>query len=168
MDPMFWPTSLCANNSGGSACLARSMRTTILLYWSLPSGVMRSTLLILYSVNQRFPSGPSVIAAGLLRWVESANSLTWPEVVIRPILSTYGSVNQSAPSGPSVIAPSGSSLTGTANSVIAPCGVIAPILLTLDSVNYILPTGPFAIPPRLVLADREYSATTPSVVIRPI
>jgi hypothetical protein len=55
------------------------------------------------SVNQRFPSGPDVIPAGLPA-VGSGNSVRTPAGVIRPTRLLPYSVNQRLPSGPAVIA----------------------------------------------------------------
>src|SRR6266852_5846510 len=64
--------------------------------------VMRPILFVPPSVNQRLPSGPAVIAQGLLPWGKG-NSLTLPPGVMRPILSPDTSVNQRLPSGPAVM-----------------------------------------------------------------
>ena len=50
-----------------------------------PDGVTRPILLALSSVNQRFPSGPLVIAVGVLFDVGTVNSVIPPAVVMRPI-----------------------------------------------------------------------------------
>ena len=50
-----------------------------------------------YSVNQRFPSGPAVIARGMLLLPGIGNSSTTPAGVIRPIWSVPGSVNHKVP-----------------------------------------------------------------------
>src|SRR5262249_30471392 len=68
-----------------------------------PLVVMRPILLPLFSVNQRLPSGPDVIANGWLLTVGTINSVMAPFVVMRAILSVACSVNQRLPSGPDVI-----------------------------------------------------------------
>src|SRR5436190_19339032 len=50
----------------------------------LPGGVNRPTLFALASVNQRLPSGPKVIEAGLLAGVGIGYSVIAPDGVIRP------------------------------------------------------------------------------------
>ncbi len=55
------------------------------------------------SVNQRFPSGPTVIQVARLLAVGMEYSVMTPVVVILPILSVPYSVNHMAPSGPATI-----------------------------------------------------------------
>src|SRR5262249_58742640 len=80
-----------------------------------PAVVMRPILLLFCSMNQRAPSGPTVIACGKLPAVGTGNCVMAPAVVIRPIWSLRPSVNQNAPSGPSVI-PSGALQPGRGGS----------------------------------------------------
>ena len=63
--------------------------------------------LILHSVNQRFPSGPAVMAQGALNGY-SGNSEMTPEGVMRPIMETVpisksAAVNHRLPSGPATM-----------------------------------------------------------------
>ncbi len=102
-------------------------------------------LFVLYSVNQRFPSGPAVITCKLAFVVGILYSVTVPAVVILPILFAVCSVNQRFPSGPVVIS-SGLLLVGALYSVIVPAVVILPILSPLCSVNQRFPSGPVVIP----------------------
>ncbi|HUE03303.1 MAG TPA: hypothetical protein VMR62_27315 [Bryobacteraceae bacterium] len=78
-------------------------------------------------MNQSAPSGPAVIAVGLLLLVGSGYSVTVPVVVILPIWFAPYSVNHSAPWGPAAI-PSGWLLAvGIAYVVICPAVVMRPI-----------------------------------------
>ena len=55
-------------------------------------------------MNQRLPSGPTVIPAGPLEAVGVGNSvIAWVVGLISPILLAPNSVNQRLPSGPAVI-----------------------------------------------------------------
>src|SRR5262249_18717280 len=65
-----------------------------------PPGVIRATLS--NSVNQRFPSPPTVSLTGLLVVGGKTNSTMLPLVVILPILLAITSVNHMFPSGPPV------------------------------------------------------------------
>src|SRR5437016_6696253 len=94
------------------------------------------------SVNQRFPSAPTMISFGeefsvgigkLVRFRLGSSS--------RQILFAISSVNQMLPSGPAVI-PIGKLKVGVRNSVITPCGVIRATWLWFCSVNQKLPSGP--------------------------
>src|SRR5690348_8120467 len=108
------------------------------------------------SVNQRLPSGPTVIAPGPLLGVGVGNSvIAWvlgsiiPILLVRlshPVLVGWpGSVNQRLPSGPAVIPKGEPSVRGRGNSVIARvAGLMTPILPTW-SVNQRLPSGPAVI-----------------------
>src|SRR2546421_107237 len=89
-------------------------------YLTLP-GKLRSWLL-LYSVNQRLPSGPSVMLLGSLVAVGRANSVILPVGVMRPIWLSESepSVNQRLPSGPTVMPPGPLLVVGKANSVMLP------------------------------------------------
>jgi hypothetical protein len=58
-----------------------------------PPGVIRPTLLAPASVNQRLPSGPSVIPEGRLLAVGIGYSVTAPAGVILPTLLPLYSVN---------------------------------------------------------------------------
>src|SRR2546425_4563072 len=98
------------------------------------------------SVNQRFPSGPTVISNGLSP-KPPANagtpySLMTPSVVTLPIWWAENSVNQSLPSGPVVIPAGELFAVGTVYSMKWPSLVIVAILLADISVNQILPSGP--------------------------
>ena len=96
------------------------------------------------SVNQRFPSGPTVIPLGRDPAVNPPKWVTVPSIVIRPILSMPGSVNHIAPSGPAMM-PAGSAFSGSAYSVTAPPElpvVIAPIMSVVGSTNQTRPSGP--------------------------
>lgn len=55
----------------------------------------------MFSVNQKAPSGPTVMFCGpLLSLLGSGYSAMWPVAVMRPIRLPLASVNQMAPSGP--------------------------------------------------------------------
>ena len=111
----------------------------------MPAVVIRPIWLPSDSVNQRLPSGPAAIPAGMLLAVGSANSVMMPAVVIRPIWLLPASANQRLPSGPAVMPTGMLSGVGIANSVITPPGVIRPILSPNPSVNQRLPSGPTVI-----------------------
>src|SRR5258706_3726463 len=84
------------------------------------------------SVNQRFPSGPTVMNDGLLADVGIGNVARTPSVVMRPILLSPGRVNHRLPSGPAaipasfVIPENPASKLVTRNSVIKPAVVTRP------------------------------------------
>lgn len=78
--------------------------------------VIRPILFPKSSVNQRRPSGPAAISAGVAPAVGTGNSLKRPAVVTRPIFPEL-SVNQSAPSGPVAMPAGPLSGVGTGNSV---------------------------------------------------
>ena len=69
---------------------------------TLPPVVMRPISFAPLSVNQRLPSEPAAIPAGLPP-KGSGNSVIAPDGVMRPILSAPLSVNQRLPSGPAVM-----------------------------------------------------------------
>src|SRR5207249_10292819 len=102
---------------GGEVGLAGGGRAVI-----APAGVTRPILLPLSSVNQRLPSGPTVMARGPLRGAglgSGGNSVTTPAGVICAILLPKNSVNQRLPSRPAVMAKGPLSLMRSeANSVI--------------------------------------------------
>src|SRR5260370_34448722 len=112
---------------------------------------MRPILLPKASVNQRLPSGPAVMLAGLLLAVGIWNAEKLPLGVMRPIAPILNSVNQRLPSEPAVM-PSGPQpaedphFVGRGNSVMLPPGVMRPILLLFISVNQRLPSGPTVMP----------------------
>src|SRR4051794_21138943 len=68
--------------------------------------VMRPILLPEASVNQRLPSGPAVMPAGLLLAVGIRIAEKLPLVVMRPMTFPSNSVNHRLPSEPAVM-PSG-------------------------------------------------------------
>src|SRR5947208_10436849 len=69
-----------------------------------PAKTSRPILLLLDSVNQTLPSGPTVIPIGPPPGVRpSENSVITPSGVIRPILLPQDSVNQRLPSGPAAM-----------------------------------------------------------------
>src|SRR5882757_7734877 len=134
------------------------------------------------SVNQRLPSGPTVIDAGLLVGGVSVaprvpaggggswNSVTTPRGVIRATWFAPGMVNQRLPSGPAAIS-CGPVLagmpSGRGNSVSWPAGVIRPIFWPLISVNQRLPSGPVMIPlGPLLSSGRGNTVTFPAGVVR--
>ena len=65
-----------------------------------PEVVTRPIWFLPFSVNQRAPSGPTVMSWGVELVVGGGNSVTTPVGVMRPILPV-SSVNQRFPSGPS-------------------------------------------------------------------
>src|SRR5207302_3196788 len=124
-----------------------------------------------YSVNQRLPSGPTVIPwmPGMLAFV-GCHSAIVPLGVIRPIFpGLLNSTNHRLPSGPATM-PSGALLrVGTVYSVITPDVLIAPIRLPDASVSHRRPSGPVAIESGKLPADGSAnSVTTPLTVMRPI
>src|SRR6266404_1977625 len=109
-----------------------------------PPVVIWPILLPLFSVNQRAPSGPTVMKRGTLPAVGTVNSVKTPPVVIRSIMLWFSSVNHRAPSGPAMM-PKGLLLpVGSVNSVMTPPTVIWPIL-PICSVNQRAPSGPAVI-----------------------
>src|SRR5207249_2283253 len=98
------------------------------------------------SVNQRLPSGPTVMIVGKLLAVGTGNSVIAPAVVMRPIWLPRRSLNQRLPSGPTVMPTSELLAVGTANSLTTPAVVIRPIWFPADSVNQRLPSGPAVMP----------------------
>src|SRR6516162_9730114 len=139
-----------------------------------PPVVIRPILLVLFSMNQRLPSGPVVMPIGfgpeLGVGMEMSLVVKGLVVMIRPILLRAYSVNQSALSGPTVISKGPLLFVMIANSAMTlPVGNLRPILLALPSVNHIAPSGPAVMPMApLLLAGIGYSKNDPSVVIRPI
>src|SRR5438105_143533 len=71
---------------------------------SHPSGLIRPTLFVRYSVNHRLPSGPAVIGPSAVP-LGIAKSVTTPAVVILPTWSsdTKPFLYHRFPSGPAVI-----------------------------------------------------------------
>jgi hypothetical protein len=69
----------------------------------VPDVVIFPILCPLFSVNQRFPSGPAAMAKGELEGVGIGNSEKAPATVRRPTLFALLSMNQIAPSGPAAI-----------------------------------------------------------------
>src|SRR5947207_672189 len=103
---------------------------------------MRPTLLLLPSVNHRFPSGPVVIVTGPVP--PRGNSVTAPDGAIRPTCPPLPeSVNHMLPSGPAAM-PLAAARFGCWNSVAAPDGVMRPTFPKNDSANHRLPSGPAA------------------------
>src|SRR5437660_389807 len=83
------------------------------------AGLIRPILAAEKSLNQRWPSGPTVIAPGPELAVGVENSvMAWVEGLISPILPTPFSVNQRLPSGPAVIHSGPALEVGTGNSVM--------------------------------------------------
>src|SRR5258707_1433617 len=100
----------------------------------------------LCSVNQMFPSGPSVIPVGAELLVGTLYSVNLPFTAMTPILFAFSSSNQRVPLGPAVISFGKLLLLGTGYSVIFPVlGLILPILCALYSANQ-RPPGPAIIP----------------------
>src|SRR5437870_8525066 len=116
-----------------------------------PPVVTRPSFPAVDSVNQRAPSAPTAIQAGLASGVGTEYSVMCPAVVIRPMAFARCSVNQRAPSGPATIGPGPLPGVGVWKSSTAPCTVIRPTT-SLDvpgvvweadpSVNQMLPSGP--------------------------
>ena len=83
-----------------------------------PDVVIRPIRFPMTSVNQRFPSGPTVMVSGWLFAFGRGNSVTTPAGVMRPIALQSSSANHRFPSGP-VTMPSGvQSELGSGNSVM--------------------------------------------------
>src|SRR5262245_49011180 len=78
----------------------------------VPEVVIFAILLLVSSVNQRFPSDPATMSYGLLLPVGREYSVTVPVGAILAILLALFSTNHSLPSGPSVI------LTGALLAVV--------------------------------------------------
>src|SRR6185436_13166518 len=95
------------------------------------------------SVNQMFPSGPTVIPEETPK-NENMNSVITPSVVILPILPVEPSVNQRLPSGPATMS-LGVLNSGVLNVVESPPGVIRPMRLEFWIVYHRLPSGPSVI-----------------------
>src|SRR6202011_6164733 len=97
------------------------------------------------SVNHIARSGPSAIDAGP-PFDGSANSVSWPLVVMRPILPTSPSVNHSAPSAPTAMPPRAD--PPARNSLNWPAVVMRPSQPVSDapSVNHSAPSGPAVMP----------------------
>src|SRR5438067_7937038 len=83
----------------------------------VPAVVILATLLALYSVNHRLPSGPLTISVGWLLAVVTVYSVNVPLGVSLPILLAATSVNQRLPSGPHVMPLGWLDAVGTLNSV---------------------------------------------------
>src|SRR5216683_2994624 len=120
-------------------------------------------------MNQRLPSGPTVMTVRPLAEVGTGNSVIVPLGVIRPIWFPMVSVNQRLPSGPAMM-PIGPAVlpskplvpVGRGNSLMLPSGVMRPILFPWYSVNQRLSSGP------AVMAERVLSAVrTENTVIVP-
>lgn len=112
-----------------------------------PEVVQRPILFPFSSVNQRAPSGPTVMPHGAQAAVGTLYSVTAPEVVILPILLPLNSVNQRLPSGPVTMYEGCEAGWGRGYSfVMAPLVVQRPILLPYYSVNQRAPSGPNAMP----------------------
>ncbi len=116
-----------------------------------PAVVMRPISPEPASVNQRAPSGPAVMPAGVLPAPGTANSLvTTPAVVMRPIWSEPVWVNHRAPSGPAAMSFGALPAPGTTNSTIEAwmaaslpaSGLMRPIRSPVFSVNQRLLSGP--------------------------
>ena len=69
----------------------------------VPPRVILAILFAVDSTNQRFPSGPAVMAPGPLLLVGMKNSFRLPMTLRRPILLELNSVNHKCPSPPVVI-----------------------------------------------------------------
>src|SRR5207245_4982741 len=100
-----------------------------------PVLVIRPIWPLVYSANQRLPSGPTVIPIGPLFGVGTSNSVIEPDGVMRPILLPFCSVNQRLPSGPALMLAGRLLAVGIVNSIIPPPVVMRPIWLVLYSVN---------------------------------
>ena len=74
------------------------------VYWlrTTPFVFMSAILLTPGSLNQRLPSGPTVMSCGRLSGCGRANCVTTPEGVTRAMASPSYSQTQTLPSGPSV------------------------------------------------------------------
>ncbi len=84
------------------------------------------------SLNQRFPSGPGVIALGdEPAVIPVLNSVTTPAVVTRPTRLPLAPVNQRLPSGPAAMSVGAEAAvvtnSVTVNSVTTPAGEIRAI-----------------------------------------
>src|SRR5260221_1024179 len=132
---------------------------------------MRPIFLPEPSVNQTLPSGPAVMAAGLLLAVGIPNAEKLPLGVMRPMAFPLNSVNHRLPSDPAVM-PSGPQpaedphFVGKENWVMLPDVVMRPIWFEFISVNHRLPSGPTAML-RGPNAGPGNSVTWPLGVIRP-
>src|SRR5207247_1907184 len=84
----------------------------------LPLVEIRPIWFARFSVNQRLPSGPSVIALGPLFAVGIVNSVMVPAGVIRPTLLALYSVYQTLPSGADVMPAGPLEGVGMGNSVM--------------------------------------------------
>src|SRR5579871_2931586 len=140
----------------------------------LPS-VRRSILLPCCSVNQRLPSGPTVIPMGKPPEVGIGNRAISPSGVRRPIAPVVLSVNQRLPSVPAAIPLGRPPGTGEGNSVTCPPGVMRPIALPVQepgapskhSVNQRFLSGPTVIPSAEPAVGIGNSVICPPGVIRP-
>src|ERR1039457_499022 len=132
-----------------------------------PPRVMRPILLPACSVNQRAPSGPTVILPGRLLGLATRYSVMAPAVVKLAILLPEYSVNHSNRSGP-VMTTFGLLLgVGTVYWLVTtPAVVMRGTLLWAHSVYQIAPSGPA--PRSQGARGTGYSASVPSVVMLPI
>src|SRR6266516_2970539 len=136
----------------------------------IPSVVMRTTAGPCSSVNQRFPSNPTVIWVGK-QHVPVAYSVSPPSVVILPMRFASSSVNHSAPSGPATMS-HGWENAETKYSVRWPSVVSLPTRVVPSgagsfSVNQMFPSVPTVIPYGALSFRILYSVTCPSGVILP-
>ena len=110
----------------------------------VPSGVILPIALAAPSVNQTFPSDPTVIPLGELDPDGGGNEVTFPSTVLRPTPSP--SPNQRFPSGLATIVPVEGALAGSSNSLTAPSPVTSPRKRWSDShrsaTNQRFPSGP--------------------------
>ena len=108
-----------------------------------PAGVMRPSLLLSTSVNHRLPSGPAVIACGLVPSGSSCRTMAPVDGSMRAIaFFAPVSVNHTPPSEPVTMSP-GVWSRAVGNSVIAPVGVMRATPASRPcSVNHRLPSGP--------------------------
>src|SRR5262249_14225635 len=110
--------------------------------WRTRSGIGRPMRSPWLSVNQRLPSGPVTIPAGVLVAVMPVlYSVTTPCVVMLPTRSPVNSVNQRLPSGPAVIAWGRAESLGRNSLVTTPAVVIRPIRWAAPSMNHSAPSG---------------------------
>ena len=90
----------------------------------VPSGVILPIALAAPSVNQTFPSDPTVIPLGELDPDGSGNEVTFPSTVLRPTRPPRRT--RDSPSGPATIVPVEGALAGSSNSLTAPSPVTSP------------------------------------------
>src|SRR5262245_44929568 len=133
-----------------------------------PEVVIWPTECVPWSVNQRFPFGPTVIFTGDIDW-DRGYWVTWPDVVILAIAWPPFSANHRLPSGPIVIPWVNWCWRPIGNSVIWPLAVIRPILSPKFSVNQRLPSGPTVMPNGLPPSVGSLNSVIwPRGVIRPM